>query len=108
MQQIYLAHIASDGREQTVEEHLQGTAQLCSRFAEAFGEAERGRLLGCAHDIGKYSEGFQKRLHGGPKVDHATAGALECAKIGENAAACCVAGHHGGLPNFGNPKTDYP
>ncbi len=108
MQQTYLAHIASDGREQTVEEHLQGTAQLCSRFAEAFGEAERGRLLGCAHDIGKYSEGFQKRLHGGPKVDHATAGALECAKIGENAAACCVAGHHGGLPNFGNPKTDYP
>ncbi len=108
MQQTYLAHIASDGREQTVEEHLQGTAQLCSRFAEAFGEAERGRLLGCAHDIGKYSEEFQKRLHGGPKVDHATAGALECAKIGENAAACCVAGHHGGLPNFGNPKTDYP
>lgn len=108
MQGPYLAHIAPDGREQTVEEHLCGTAQLCSGFAAAFGEAERGKTLGEAHDIGKFSEAFQRRLHGGPKVDHATAGAYECAKIGEGALACCVAGHHGGLPNFGNPKTDGP
>lgn len=108
IQQAYLAHIALDGREQTVEEHLQGTAEFSGKFAAAFAEAERGRLLGLAHDIGKYSEGFQKRLHGGPPVDHATAGALECAKIGEEAAACCVVGHHGGLPNFGNPRLDYP
>ena len=107
-QQVYLAHIAPDGREQTVEEHLQGTAEFSGNFAAAFAETERGRLLGLAHDIGKYSEVFQKRLHGGPRVDHATAGALECAKIGEEAAACCVVGHHGGLPNFGNPRLDYP
>ena len=30
------------------------------------------------------------------------------AKIREDLAACCVVGHHGGLPNFGNPKADYP
>ena len=77
IQQPYLAHITPDGREQTVEEHLRGTAQLCGSFAAAFGEEERGRFLGYAHDIGKCSDAFQKRLHGGPRVDHATAGALE-------------------------------
>lgn len=107
-QERYLAHIAPDGREQTVEEHLRGTAALCGEFARAFGEEDRGRMLGYAHDIGKCSAEFQKRLQGGPPVDHGAAGALECAKVGENAAACCVAGHHGGLPDFGNPKTDYP
>ena len=106
MSDLYLAHISPDGREQTVEEHLRGTSRLCGNFAAAFGEEKRGRFLGLAHDIGKYSESFQKRLHGGPKVDHATAGALECAKAREEAMALCVLGHHGGLPDFGNPRTD--
>ena len=104
----YLSHIASDGREQTVAAHLQETAALCSRFAAEFGQAQRGAFLGMAHDIGKNSDAFQKRLLGGPKVDHATAGALECAKRHEEQMACCVIGHHGGMPDFGNPKTDYP
>lgn len=105
---MYYAHIREDGCVQTVQEHLEGTAKRCGAFAGRFGEEKRGQFLGYAHDIGKCSEAFQKRLHGGPKVDHATAGALECAKAGENAMACCVVGHHGGLPDFGNPKTDYP
>ena len=29
----YLAHIAEDGREQTVQEHLTGTAKLAATFA---------------------------------------------------------------------------
>lgn len=105
---MYYAHIREDGCVQTIQEHLEGTAQRCGKFARQFGEENRGRFLGYAHDIGKCSEAFQKRLRGGPKVDHATAGALECEKVGENAMACCVVGHHGGLPDFGNPKTDYP
>lgn len=32
----YLAHIAEDGREQTIEDHLKGTAELCSIFARPF------------------------------------------------------------------------
>ena len=104
----YLAHIASDGREQTVAAHLQETAALCSSFAAEFGQAQRGAFLGMAHDIGKNSDAFQKRLLGGPKVDHATAGALECAKRHEEQMACCVIGHHSGMPDFGNPNTDYP
>ena len=105
---MYDAHIREDGTKQTVEEHLEGTAERCASFAAAFGEEKRGKLLGYAHDIGKTSQEFQKRLLGGPKVDHATAGALECSKMREDLAACCVVGHHGGLPDFGNPKTDYP
>lgn len=105
---MYYAHIREDGAVQTVEEHLTGTAQRSEIFAADFGEAARGRLLGDSHDVGKCSQPFQKRLHGGPKVDHATAGALECAKIGEEMIACCVMGHHGGLPDYGNPRMDYP
>lgn len=100
---MYNAHIREDGVAQSVADHLKGTAQLAGKFAAAFGEAKRGELLGMAHDIGKNSQEFQNRLHGGPKVDHATAGAVECAKINEMLASCCVLGHHGGLPNYGNP-----
>lgn len=64
----FLAHISDDGRKQTVQEHLEGTARLCSEFAAEFDAAEQGYLAGISHDIGKYTEAFQRRLHGGPKV----------------------------------------
>ena len=102
----YLAHISEDGHTQTVLEHLENTAELCAGFAKAFGAEEQGRLIGKAHDIGKCSDAFQKRLSGGHIVDHATAGAVECAKQNAIWAAGCVAGHHGGLPDFGNLKND--
>ena len=98
----YLAHIADDGRKQTVREHLEGTADGCAAKAAAFGAERQGRLTGLAHDIGKYTEHFQHRLLGGPKVDHATAGAFECFKLGQPYAAFAVAGHHSGLPDGGN------
>ena len=104
----FLAHIAEDNRTQTVEDHLTATAQRSAAFAAEFGAADFGRLVGQAHDIGKASQPFQRRLHGGPKVDHATAGAIECAKIGTLMSACCVIGHHGGLPDFGNLVADQP
>ena len=102
----FWAHIAEDGTKQSIREHLAGTATLCAEFAAEFDAAQQGYLAGIAHDIGKYSEAFQKRLRGGPKVDHATAGALECGRIGAGQAAMCVLGHHTGLPDFGNSRTD--
>lgn len=101
----YLAHISETGQTQTVLEHLTGTAELCAKFAAAFGAEEQGRLAGLAHDIGKYSDAFQRRLQGGPIVDHATAGAVECYKLRQPYAAFAVAGHHGGLPDGGS-RTD--
>ncbi len=106
--QTYLAHISEDGRKQTVQTHLEGTAKRSAAFAADFGAEYFGRLVGLAHDIGKNSAAFQKRLQGGPRVDHATAGAVECARLDALMSACCVTGHHGGLPDFGNLVTDMP
>ena len=103
----YLAHISQDGRRQTVLEHLDGTAELCAGFAAAFRAEDQGRLTGLAHDLGKYSAAFQRRLNGGAKVDHATAGAAECGKLNQLSAAFAVAGHHGGLPDGGGQGDHY-
>lgn len=62
----YLAHRdPENGREQSVLTHLQGTARLAADFAGAFGSAEEGRRCGMLHDIGKYSDAFQRRAGGG-------------------------------------------
>ncbi len=105
----FLAHIM-DERTQTVTAHLKGTAELCADFARSFDAESQGRVIGLAHDIGKCSAEFQKRLRGGRIVDHATAGAFECIKADTTAtwAACCIAGHHGGLPDVGNLMNDTP
>lgn len=102
-EQKFLAHIAADGREQTVQAHLMGTAQLAAAFARSFGAEEQGELAGLAHDLGKYSADFQRRIRGSSEsVDHVTAGAFECMRRGQPLAAFAVAGHHGGLPDGGS------
>lgn len=108
----YYAHVRTsepDGEPvyQTVTAHLMGTAALCRAFAADFGAANEGEMAGLAHDIGKYTPGFQHRLlDNGPIVDHATAGAIACARQNHGLIAACVAGHHGGLQNVGNVHTD--
>ena len=106
----YYAHVreSADGNKeyQTVAQHLTGTAELCRSFAAAFGAEADGELAGLAHDIGKCTEESQDRLlNDGPIVDHATAGAMACAMRGNRYVSACVAGHHGGLPDFGNMRT---
>lgn len=101
MNGLFYAHISEDGRKQTVLQHLEGTARLASEFAKVFGEEQMGQLLGLAHDIGKYTVGFQKRLNGGPKVDHSSAGAFEVMNQQQFQASFCISGHHGGIPNGG-------
>lgn len=100
----YLAHIDGD-REQSVKEHLQGTAELAEKFAAKFRKADWGYCCGMLHDIGKYSAEFQKKIKENLdiRVDHSTAGAKVC----ENLDGCywlltyCIAGHHAGLPDLG-------
>jgi len=99
----YLSHISADGREQTNLEHLTQTAELCGEFASHFHARELGILTGMAHDIGKFSAEFQNRLkNNGKKVDHSTAGAVECCKLGHAYAAYAVLAHHSGLPDYGS------
>lgn len=104
----YLAHISEDGRKQAIKAHLDGTAELCRRFAAPFGAGELAWMVGQAHDIGKYSELFQRRIRKEDvAADHSTAGAQQAAAILGPPAAYCIAGHHGGLPD-GGAKTDIP
>lgn len=100
----YLAHISEDKtREQTILEHLKGTAKLAGSFSSAFRCQEWGYGCGMLHDLGKYSDKFQKRLFGGPKTDHATAGAKEYFNKYHNyIGAYCISGHHSGLLNGGS------
>lgn len=103
----YLAHIADD-RAQTIKEHLAGTAQRAKGFAEQFGKGEWGYCCGMLHDIGKYSAEFQRRIRGEQNifVDHSTAGARVCREKGGLYAFMeyCIAGHHAGLPDYGNEQ----
>ena len=104
----FLAHRSEDQREQTIAQHLSGTASLCAGFAAAFGAKDQGQLAGLAHDLGKYSAAFQRRLQGSEeRVDHASAGAAECCKLEQNFAAFAVLGHHGGLPDGGGKGDHY-
>lgn len=102
----FFAHVTEDGQKQTVEEHLRNVSKMSGQFAVAFDAKEQAEFIGLAHDLGKCSAEFQQRLHGGQIVDHASAGALECAKLNAIWASCCVAGHHGGLPDVGNLRND--
>ena len=99
----YIAHKDRE-REQTIKEHLTGTARLAGQFSEKFGSEDWGYCGGMLHDIGKYSKEFQKKIKEDTNnmVDHATAGAQLCMKKNLLILSYCIAGHHAGLPDYGN------
>ena len=105
--QTPLAHISEDGtRSQTLADHLSGTAALAGQFAAAFGAGAEGEFAGLLHDLGKDSPGFQRRLHGGPPVDHSTAGAQAALRQNDPCAAFAIAGHHSGIPDGGHRQDE--
>lgn len=101
----YYAHTVDGELEaawEPLRHHLEEVASLAAERAEGFGAAELARAAGLLHDLGKYSDAFQERLHGKPgRVDHSTAGAVWArdhlpSKWGP-LVAHAVAGHHAGL-----------
>lgn len=106
---VYYAH-TKDGKDeeyyQRLKDHLLNTAELSSKFASSFNAEKLAYIIGMFHDIGKYSNEFQKKLKGeNIKVDHSTAGAQLALKnygdfIGK-IIAYCVAGHHSGINDYG-------
>ena len=107
--EIY-AHVDNKGRKQTLEAHLEGTAQLAASFAVS--ELKSAAFyLGRIHDIGKCRPDFQRRLNNEKiRCEHACCGAAEIMKNGGLASyllAYCAAGHHSGLQN-GGAKNDSP
>ena len=94
---------------QTLQSHSVNVGEMAAEFARVFGAQEIACQTGRLHDLGKYSEAFNHRLHGGPPVDHATAGAKIAVERWGNVIgklmAFCIAGHHAGLAN-GNGEGD--
>ena len=88
---------------QTLQSHSVNVGEMAAEFARVFGAQEIACQTGKLHDFGKYSEAVNHRLHGGPSVDHATAGAKIAVERWGNVigklVAFCIAGHHAGLAN---------
>lgn len=101
----YIAHREKD-RVQPLLQHLLGTAERARDFAEKFNRGEWGYCCGMLHDIGKYSEKFQRKIKEDDsiRVDHSTAGARLCRELQGMYPFLeyCIAGHHAGLPDYGN------
>lgn len=113
-QKEYYAH-SKDGVHKTewqkLIDHLKNTASLAVELGHDAGVSELAQVAGLMHDIGKYSDGFQRRLTGSSqRVDHATAGAREILSLFPtehqkdmaHILAYCIAGHHSGLPDYGS------
>lgn len=87
---------------QMLSNHLRSVGSIAKNNARFFRAETLSELAGLMHDLGKYTMGFQKRLEGGPRVDHATAGAQVALQKWGNLGklvAYVVAGHHAGLAN---------
>jgi len=102
-----------------LEDHLKGTAELAAKFAAEFGCGEWGEILGHHHDLGKGTKPWQAYLRKANSIidefakfyeghpNHAAVGAqwlFQNSKETGKPLAYCIAGHHGGLPDWeGSP-----
>lgn len=96
---------------QLLKDHLTATSELASELGRGAGVSQLAQVAALLHDIGKYSQSFQDRLRGSKRrVDHASAGARELMSLFPNPPdraiaellSYCIAGHHSGLPNYGD------
>lgn len=114
-----------DACEQSLQSHLEGVGKLSGQFAGKLGLEMAGELIGLLHDLGKYSEEFQRYIRSAVglldadaddyvdagelrgKIDHSTAGAQYVWRALSNKGereivmaqvlALCIASHHSGL-----------
>lgn len=80
---------------------------MAQSFGQTLGLGEAAAQAAMLHDLGKYTQAFQRRLEGsGEHVDHSTAGAWFVWKeqnpttlFARQLMAYTIAGHHAGLPD---------
>lgn len=125
---MYIAHINHSGNIQTLDEHLQCVADMCSFNASKVGLSSTARLASLLHDMGKTANQFSQYLlycHNHPedrslrgKTIHSTQGAKyifenyglnqQLGNLVATIIAMMIAGHHGGLMDCVSPEGDKP
>lgn len=95
---------------QPLDEHLENVAQMAAEFAKPFGGEEWARVAGLWHDVGKYSDDFQRKLRGEKRqVVHSEAGghlAQQRMARGMDRVFCwLIMGHHAGLADYGSSES---
>lgn len=96
----YFAHSKNGhGRWHRLADHLASVSKLAKEFLHERNGAEEVALAGLLHDLGKYGDRFQARLHGKDQgLDHWSQGAwVALAEHRAIAAALAIQGHHVGL-----------
>ena len=97
----YIAHSAnSRGITQTMREHSLGVSKLMREFALSESFADLYEFCGLIHDMGKYSDSFQKYIRGqGSRIRHSIYGAILAKDTSLIEIMFPVYGHHAGLPD---------
>ncbi len=102
----FLAHSKNGdgtGVVELLKTHLDRVANRAADFSLALGFSQQARVAGLLHDLGKYSDQFQRRLLPGSNErgrDHSSAGAFlatQCYKAIGLLPALAIEGHHIGL-----------
>ncbi|MBP6871908.1 MAG: CRISPR-associated helicase Cas3' [Bacteroidales bacterium] len=106
----FIAHSKNgSGKEHILTDHLEGVAAQLENFLKYLPYKKIFKVTGLFHDFGKYQPAFQRYLREGGKrgsVPHAAWGAALCKEYGQIEAAFAIDGHHKGLPDIGDLKTD--
>jgi len=116
----FYAH-SKEGRSpeewQPLEVHLRNVADMAAEFAKPFGGDQWAYLAGLWHDLGKYSDAFQAKLHAENgfethietrpgKVVHSEAGGHLASLNGwhgfDRVFSWLIMGHHAGLTDYGS------
>ncbi len=106
----WIGHTNEERNEQKLIDHLNNVSKLAGEFGAKFGMRNVGEIIGKLHDVGKYSNEFQERVHGGMyRVDHSTAGAQLTRKLYSNFSEITdllislpIMSHHSGLCDLGS------
>lgn len=123
MKPQFAAHTPPENSDKwrSLKEHLQSVADDASRYAKKFEAEKLGKYAGLWHDLGKYNPKFQaylQKCHAAKmagqkppreKVPHAIHGAflahdLKCTS--RFSLSFLIAGHHAGLSNFSDLKSN--